>query len=334
MCHVREWNLLELVDMLSDQRLSPVFGSYMCNAITRCPSYYNEENNLLASGMVVIENDLLKKNFETMAPSTFIKLHIVIHVVSKTSKSIAEYICHLVSKISDSITILLPEGSDFENDCVTKRYIRYKEGDINNVLVKKLYHNTNIGDWFMIQDSNEIVQSPSVTTEQHNGLLEYLAKVDLDPQGFNAVASSIIFQHDVNGNLFSSKLSNGEKIPFKIYNTALWDTWNKEKNNIIFPECDPFQGTVRIWKRTVFQPTFTVIKTGLGHHIIGGVAFAKRSIYPYHIFRLRLHPTSDVKINEIGILYNMKLRLMYNSYIFIGYWESHREHVVSRDMIY
>ena len=168
-------------------------------------------------------------------------------------------------------------------------------------------------------------------------LNEFLAKASMGPNTYNGISTSIIFQQDTNGQSFS-KIRDGKnvKIPFKIFSPLDWDTWKggEKSCNNVFPRMDPYNNTVKIWRRTKTPVKLSILKTKVGHHVINSVNFENRQIYPFNLVSLRFHPEFAENPGDAAILKDLVLQLMYNAFMFTGYWESHRDAVREYDILY
>ncbi len=339
--HVREWNNLELAEMTSEKGLNPVFSGLMCMLVGQCSTIYDSENSLVSSSLLVTENRVQAKRFKIQQRVAASKINILVLllIMRKTSPSLITYNCRLLQKITKNVMILealdtpLPEGCSGFKYFKPELYTHWDKEIMN--LVEK---HSSIGDWVIIQSANEILSMAHFATKDGPTTLnEFLAKASMEPNSYNAISTSVIFQQDLNGQSFSKiRDGNNMKIPFKIFSPLNWDTWKEgEKScNNVFPRIDPYNNTVKIWRRTKTPVKLSILKTKLGHHVINSVNFENRQIYPFNLVSLRFHPEFTENPGDAAILKDLVLQLMYNAFMFTGYWESHRDAVREYDILY
>ncbi len=335
--HVREWKRPELLSLMQSSKVDIIYSSYMCWGHNYCENVYaSTQYNQLQSICLVLENsmELLKYKEVVKQSSQQISVTVIIHV-DRFVSSLLEYNCQYYKKLGTDVVILKTGNINTDKYCSGIR-IHHSSKDIRQDIAELMKETDS--DWFVIIDANEILTFGEFVANGPENLIHFFIKASINPYNFNAISSSVIFIHDDKGNMF--KESNSSKLHFKIYSPGRWSEkkglWDKEKWEVhtVFPAIDVYSHRVRVWKKIYSYLNVQMLQTKNGHKIISDISFNGRNAYPFNLLSVRFHPSFKGNPEKVPILTNRKLRAMYNTYSFIGYWENNRDAIISPDYIY
>ena len=177
-------------------------------------------------------------------------------------------------------------------------------------------------DWIMVINANEVVSFPSYSV-WNLSLHDVLIHIGREPYGFNAVALSVLFMHDQDGQPYSD-------LPFKIFGLQPWTTGGEDALEDVRPPGDTQLLSTRIWKHGHHSVSLTMCDT-LSHLVVPcDVKFIGKKQYPYHAQSLRFHPSYETPYVQLS----SDLRKMYVLELAFGYYESTRNKVMTADYLY
>ena len=178
------------------------------------------------------------------------------------------------------------------------------------------------GDWFIVMDAHDVISFPQ-SSALNLTLKEALTRVGQEPYGFNAVALSIFFMQDKDGNPYPSWL------PFKVFSVNAWN-YGAGKNGRLWPAVDTLKYRVRMWRKGEYPVHFDIIPTDIGTQLIGDVHFVGRNVYPFHAQSLRFHPSCKAPYTWM----DTDLKRMYALESAIGYTAADRRTVSTTEYLY
>ena len=323
--HVREWTLQEMSAMFSNVSMHVVFSSWICGKAKTCPTGYTVNKNPYVNQLLVLGNSNVRRVWEDRSLPITIKVTAFVIIHPHTHRELLRYTLeHLANQqvqlfvIQKGCNVTLPSSIPI----LSSMYITKTEQlatVIKTAIASKEY---NYGDWFLVQDANEVITVPSTSGSANLTLRQYLQKVSYGPHCFNAVPLTVVLPNTTKAPFHK------EKVPFKIHSLG---TWDNSEGKTIYPRRDTLRDKVRIWRKTNSGVKLFTSKASMTGDIITDVHFLGRRVYPFHLMSLRFHPRTN---RPNGYRVSKNLALMYGLEIGLGYATATRKAIYESHLPY
>ena len=221
-----------------------------------------------------------------------------------------------------TIYLFLPKNFNL-TVCLDKNIKKYSLESFSDQTAD-IINSAQLGDWFVVQEANEIITSPPNIANSVSSVQEFLLKATKENLNFNAISVSTIYINDYRGQGY-------QDMPFKVHSPGAWDRWLYKIS--LLPVVNTFKGTVKVWKKINTDIKISFLMSRANYSVVCEVLFPGRNIYPYTLLSVRYAGNITIDIENIGIIKD-KTHLMYGYYFYTGYWNYARSSMMEINTLY